>query len=802
MPETAGAPRVGAGPLDAPLPHFSAQDAAQVARDHFQVLGSADQLVSERDQNFRITGEDGCSFLLKIHNAAEDPGVVDMQTQAMLHVRRTDPSLPIMTPVPDPDGALHRIVTDSEGIPHIVRLLTFLAGEHLEGPDLDREAIVAFGVASARLGRSLRGFFHPAAGHTLLWNLREAPRLRGLLPDVDDQSRRRLLTAVLDGFEARALPRLPGLRAQVIHGDVSLDNTLFDRHRRVSGILDFGDMMHAATVADLLASAELVTDRDDPLEALAALCQGFSSVTPLEPEEVELLPDLLSVRWATSATLAAWRQKRYPACADYVRGWERGVWSMFARIEAAGPDRWRQQARDVIAAAVAGAAPVGSSREPPRSRGSAAAVAAMAARRRRLFGPAISPLSYDRPLHLVGGSGVWLSDAEGRTYLDAYNNVPVVGHCHPRVVAAVTAQVARLNTNVRYLHESALALAERLIAALPEGLDTVMFVNSGSEANDLAWRLATCATGGSGGLVTRSAYHGVTRAVAELSPAEWRTPDERPPHVALLPPPDGYRGRHRADQPGWGERYAEAVDTAVAQLARDGHRPAAMFIDAGFTSEGILRPPPTYLQEAVRRWRAAGGLFVGDEVQTGFGRPGTHLWGFQVHGVVPDIVTLGKPMGNGHPVAAVVTRAEIAQRFAEATEWFSTFGGNPVACAAGLAVLAVIDEEKLVQHADAMGHRLGEGLAVLAARHPVVGEVRRMGLLVGVELVRDRGTRDPAPGTASAVINRMRDQGVLIGNTGPEGNVLKIRPPLVIQEPEVDRLLAALDEGLGSVTIA
>ncbi len=769
-------------PLDAPLPRFTTTEAERVARDAFGVEGTASALVSERDQNFQIQTSAGGAFLLKIHNAVEDPLVVEMQTAAMRHVARTDPALPVMTPLPDVDGALQGTVRAVDGSTHLVRLLTFMPGRHLEGPDLDLAAIAAFGAVSARLGRSLRGFFHPAAGHALLWNVREALRLRPLLPQVDDPARRATLEGVLASFESRVLPALPTLRAQILHGDLTLDNALFDDRRRVSGIVDFGDMMHAPVIADLVASAELVTDRDDPVTALRALCAGFASVTPLEPIEVELLPDLLAVRWATSAVLAAWRQKQYPDCAEYVRGWEDQVWSVFRLIESIGMDEWRSRVR---AAAT----------DPPLPR-PPASVEAMAERRRRLFGAAISPLSYDRPLHLIGGAGAWLIDADGRRYLDAYNNVPVVGHGHPRVVEAIIAQVRRLNTNVRYLHDSALDLAERLVALMPDGLDTVMFVNSGSEANDLAWRLATCFTGGTGGVVTRSAYHGVTQVVSDLSPSEWRG-ETAPAHVALLTAPDGYRGPHRRDQPGWVDRYAAAVDSAIAELDGRGHRPAAMLIDAGFTSEGILCPPPAYLQDAVRRWRAAGGLFVGDEVQTGFGRAGSHLWGFQVHGVTPDIVTLGKPMGNGHPVAAVVTRAEIAERFAATTEWFSTFGGNPVAGEAGLAVLRVIEEESLLANAERMGRHLRTGLSALAGRHPCVGEVRGPGLLVGVELVRDPATREPDPVRAGAVVNRMREAGVLIGATGPDGNVLKVRPPLVIRRDEVDRLVTTLDTALG-----
>jgi 4-aminobutyrate aminotransferase-like enzyme len=321
-----------------------------------------------------------------------------------------------------------------------------------------------------------------------------------------------------------------------------------------------------------------------------------------------------------------------------------------------------------------------------------------------------------------------------------------------------------------------------------------MFVNSGSEANEIAWRLATIYTGGSGGIVTANAYHGVTAATATLSPEQWPRA-ERPPHVATIPAPDNYRGRYRAE-PEWSERYAAEVDNALAGLRQKDVRPAALFLDALFTSDGIFAPPPAYLREVVRRVHDVGGLYVADEVQCGHGRTGQHLWGFQSSGVAPDLVTLGKPMGNGHPVAAIVTRSEIAERFAASSTMFSTFGGNPVACRAALAVLDVIEEDNLIERAYATGARLRATLEALAARHEAVGDVRGMGLLIGVELVDDKEARRPAPRLANAVMNEMKERGVLVGLTGPDDNVLKIRPPLVLDDADAATITETLDAAL------
>ena len=303
-------------------------------------------------------------------------------------------------------------------------------------------------------------------------------------------------------------------------------------------------------------------------------------------------------------------------------------------------------------------------------------------RRRQRLGPGLE-LSYDNPLHVVRGEGVWLIDAAGRSFLDAYNNVPQVGHCHPSVVQALAQQAAMLNTNTRYLYESVLEYADRLTATLPGDLSTCMFVCSGSEANDLAWRLAKAHTQNSGAIVVEDAYHGTTDAVYELSPAEHGEGRPLAEHIATVPAPDGYRGRFRRDDPRYADRYAACIEDAALSLGVRGFAPAAFYLDLILASSGILVPPPGYLSAAFEKVRAAGGLCVADEVQSGFGRTGDHFWGFAAHDVVPDIVTLGKPIGNGFSMAAVVTTPAIVASLMEESEFFSTTGGNPVACAVG-----------------------------------------------------------------------------------------------------------------------
>ena len=434
-------------------------------------------------------------------------------------------------------------------------------------------------------------------------------------------------------------------------------------------------------------------------------------------------------------------------------------------------------------------------------------------RRQRSLGPAYS-LFYEQPVHLVRGEGAWLFDPAGRRYLDCYNNVASVGHCHPRVVDALSRQAATLNTHTRYLHEGIVAYAERLSATLPEPLRVCMFVCTGTEANDLALRIARAVTGNHGIVVTEDAYHGNSTAVFEMSTEEYPA-RERPAYLQALAAPCTYRGPFRgpgrdaaadggeAAGANGGEAaglgYAALVGEAVAALAARGHRPALFITDNAFSSNGVLTAPPGYLREGYRIVRAAGGLAVADEVQSGLCRLGDHYWGFQDSDVVPDIVSMGKPLGDGHPLAAVVTTPEIAAAFARRYGYFNTFGGNPVSAAVGLAVLDVIEEDRILQGVHDTGVFLRRGLAGLAERHELVGDVRGKGLFFGVELVRDRAQREPAPREVARVREHLRENGVLLGTSGPFNNVLKIRPPLVFDRQHAELFLQRLDEALTAV---
>ena len=419
-------------------------------------------------------------------------------------------------------------------------------------------------------------------------------------------------------------------------------------------------------------------------------------------------------------------------------------------------------------------------------------------RRRHALGPTYTHF-YREPLYLVRGDGVWLYDNEGRRYLDCYNNVPSVGHCHPHVVAALTRQIATLNTHTRYLHHNVIEYAERLATTLPGDLSVCLFVCTGSEANDLAYRIARAATGNEGAICTRGAYHGNTTLVSELSPEFHR---KRPPpgFVVDVEPPDQYRGPYANGEPDVAEKYADLVDVAIDELAGKGHRPAMMIIDSIYDAAGVHTPPPAYQQRVHEKVREAGGLIVCDEVQSGLTRLGDHYWGFMDSDVLPDIVTMGKPMGAGHPLAVVVTTPPIAAAFARETHYFNTFGGNPVSAAAGNAVLDVVEQENLLANVRRTGQHFMQGLRSLGAKHSLIGDIRGKGLFIAVELIEDRHARTPASEAAADVVESMREQGVLTALIGRDRNALKFRQPLVFNTEHADIALAALDHALAALS--
>jgi 4-aminobutyrate aminotransferase-like enzyme len=414
-------------------------------------------------------------------------------------------------------------------------------------------------------------------------------------------------------------------------------------------------------------------------------------------------------------------------------------------------------------------------------------------RRDAVLGPGYR-LFYRTPLEVVAGSGSHLISADGTDYLDVYNNVPSVGHSHPRIRDAVNRQLAQVNTNTRYVQKSLVDYAEQLVATFPGELTRATFTCTGSEANDLAYRIARYETGNDGVIVTANAYHGLTSAVASFSPS-LGAKSPLGSNVRVIDAPDALR----APTEDLAEVMAARVRDAVADLNRHGYGLAALYADSIFSSDGVYADPPGFLQGMVEAVHDAGGLYVADEVQPGFGRTGEGWWGFSRHGIVPDLVSIGKPMGNGLPIAGLILRAGVGERFGRDIRYFNTFGGSSVSVAAAQEVLNIIRDEELIDNADVIGRRLRAGITEIVGSAEQIGEVRGAGLFIGVDVVEDRARLAPDGRLAAELVNSLYDRKILISASGPAGNVLKIRPPLVFSADDCDRFLDALADTASTV---
>ncbi|MBT5432938.1 MAG: aminotransferase class III-fold pyridoxal phosphate-dependent enzyme [Rhodospirillaceae bacterium] len=775
-------------------PDFPEDQVHRIARRLFGIDGELKFLDSDRDLNFRLRNGDG-TWVLKFFHPEEDEGVIDFQTKALVHIAQTDPDMLVPKVVPTKRGLPFGRAKAPDGRTSIVRLLGWVPGTDLHLVEDNRNLRHSTGALVARLDKALQGFYHPSALHTLVWDIKQSPALRIHTGDIKNRNRRRLCEKALDGFIDHVLPRWTHLRGQVIHNDANMANVVVDPAKpdTAAGVIDFGDMIYGPIAAEVAMAADgFGFEVDDTMNAFIDVALGFDSVMPLMEDEVEVLFDMIAARFALTATIVARRAVARTGSPDYQPGLEKTSTDALDKILTVGREAGTAMFRDALRFPARSAKGTVSTPE-------ATDLKAQLKRRNKYLGKHLS-LFYKKPLHVERGEGAILYDANGRAFVDAYNNVTSVGHCHPHVVNAITRQASALGTNTRYVYSILAEYAERLQGTMPSHLNACVLVNSGSEANDIAWQMSTMLTGKRGGIVMHEAYHGITEAIAALSPV---TPENighgAGGHVAQLTPPDTYRGPWRKGEKGLADKYAADADRAIAELDQAGFGTACFMIDTSFCSDGIPDVPKGYLKKVAAKVRAAGGMIIGDEVQYGFGRPGTHMWGFEYHGMKPDIVTIGKPVGDGFPLGVVVTSREILNAFTEATGLFSTFGGNPVACAAGLAVLDVIENENLLEHCRITSEHMKAGLRELMERHECIGDVRGHGFVTGVEIVSNRETRTPDADTMVAIMNRMRELGVLTGREGHDGNVFKIRPPMVFSRDNADTLITAMDQAMSEM---
>jgi 4-aminobutyrate aminotransferase-like enzyme/Ser/Thr protein kinase RdoA (MazF antagonist) len=1013
-------------------PQFDVNDAVYLAQSTFGLPVTADALPSERDQNFRLTTDDGTRYVLKIANAMENQEMLDAQQQAMIHLAQQNAPCPQI--IPNLHGERFTTIESGDSTTHLMWLISFLDGIPLGKVQRHSPALlIELGQALGQIDKALAAFDHPAIHRHFHWDLAEGLSVVNQYKAlVADTALRQLIDQFVTLFEQDVVPILPTLRRSAIHNDANDYNIIVgggddwvSRNQQVVGLVDFGDMVHSYTIADLaIAISYAILDKPDPLTSAVQIVQGYHAAFPLPEHELEALFGLVCLRLCVSAVMAVHNMSQRPddpylaisqepiqrmlpklaqikppfatavfrhACGFGIQhkgakgekhkgksvvawlGENQGSFGsvldvdvrcdpvvvfdlsissplldgnpeknnepaltarLFAKMAAAGvavgigrydeprliytapafaagkhltnPHRTIHLGIDLFAqAGTAVYAPLDGTvhtfainaahldyggviilrHAPPDtlpfytlyghlSHDSLNALqlgqvikkgepfckmgipaenggwtphlhfqiitdllgmgcdfpgvgfahqrdlwrtlspdpnlilgipadqfptplpskAETLAMRKQRIGRNLS-IGYRDYVKVMRGWMQYLYDENGRCYLDAYNNVPHVGHCHPRIVAAAQRQMAILNTNTRYLHDTINELAERLTDTMPDPLSVCFFVNSASEGNELALRLARACTGQRDIIVLEAAYHGHTNGLIDISPYKHDGPGGKgaPAWVHTAPIPDTYRGLYKRDDKDAGHKYAAHVQAIIERLHGSGTGLSGYIAETLPSVGGQIVLPDGYLQSVYGDVRAAGGICIADEVQTGYGRIGTHFYGFLAHDVVPDIVVLGKPIGNGHPLSAVVTTPKIAAAFDNGMEFFSTFGGNTVSCAVGLEQLLVVQEERLQDHALTIGNRMLAGLRPFIDRYPIVGDVRGSGLFLGVELVRNRETLEPADTEASFIVNRMREHGILLGTDGPFHNVIKIRPPMPFTAADADFLMATMD---------
>jgi len=761
-----------------------------LVREHFGVKGELSPLPGEWDQNLRLDTSPTGTCVVKIANRGHDTGFLDLQNLAMARLADGWTAGACPRALDSLKGERIVEVQGNDGNAYRMRVLSFIPGKPLakvrptDSPTLER-----LGTAAGAMDACLEGFEHGSMHREFPWDLSHPEWISARTHHIANSGRRGIVERMLLQYRARVRPTLQSLPASVIHNDLNDENTLLDAHNdggwALAGVLDFGDMLWSHTVNELaILCAYTILESESPLDGITDLAHGYHGERPLSDDELHALFPLVCMRLCVSVTSSAIAAREDPDNAHRQIS-DAPAWAMLERLD--GID-WRD-AEDGLR----GACGLGKRQRSDPGRKDTQA------RRRRVLGPSLS-LAYEDPIEIVRGRGQFLYDSNGYAYLDCVNNVCHVGHSHPRVVSAMAAQAAVLNTNTRYLHPAIVAYAERLTATLPDPLSVCYFVNSGSEANELAVRLARAHTGRRDAIVLDDAYHGNTSTLVDLSPYKCEGPGGMglPDWVHKVEKPDPYRGPHRGTGAEVGRTYAAQVMAACDRLTAEDRPPAMFLCEPLLGCGGQVVLPEGYLREAFAHVRAAGGVCVADEVQVGMGRVGTDYWACEAMGATPDIITVGKPIGNGHPLGAVITTPDIATSFDNGMEFFSTFGGNPVSVAVGMAVMDVIEEEGLRERAARVGRYLAEGFCELARRHTMIGDVRGMGMFMGVELVRDRETLQPATEETARVIELVKSDRILLSAEGPFHNVLKIKPPLQFEETDADLLLGAIDRALST----
>ncbi|WP_223292982.1 MULTISPECIES: aminotransferase class III-fold pyridoxal phosphate-dependent enzyme [Shewanella] len=790
--------------LQTQVEEYSSSAVMALVQEHFQMAVEVKSLPGYVDLNYLLTDELGERFILKIANADESLAELDMQNAVMHYLNEQDLQ-PYLLPKVIKNLAGNEItpLQDSYGRQRSLRLLSYVPGIfYYEHQELASSHHAQLGALLGKLDLCLQGFSHSAASRHFDWDLKHAKSvIESKVGLITDSSQRQQVLSILSGFIHQVTPFIDELPQGVIHNDVNDYNLLLssgERDAAVIGLIDFGDMVHSYQINELaIACAYAILGAESPLAIIKAITLAYHQQRPLNGAELWVLLPLIAARLAVSVCNSAEAILAEPDN-DYLLVTAKPAWAAIATLLKLDAKSVGFELQRLCLSEKEGAGNCFSSAEGTDTTSSERHRDILSQRAERLF--KTLSVSYEQPLIIERGQGQFLLDEHNIAYLDMVNNVCHVGHCHPAVVAAGQEQMAKLNTNTRYLNDNILDYSQALLDTFPERLSVVMFVNSGSEANELAMRLMRCKTQSDELVVVDGAYHGNTNKAIEISPYKFNGPggEGAAEHIHIVPMPDPYRGPFKGMSVESGQAYAQSVEQAISALQQDGKQLGGYICESLQGVGGNLIMPNGYLKAVYQAVRHAGGVCIADEVQVGFGRVGSHWWAFETQDVVPDIVTLGKPIGNGHPMAAVVTTKEIAAAFVTGMEYFNTFGGNPVSCAIGKAVIDTIESENLMGNARDTGDYLQTCLRKLQKQFDIIGDVRGLGLFIGVELVEDEKLT-PATAKAQALIEWLKSRHILLSLDGPFNNVLKIKPPMVFNKDNVDYFIEQLAQGLSRI---
>ncbi len=712
-------------------------------------------------------------YVLKIYpNTHESMSLVQAENEALLFMADKGVTS-IQKPVPFGVGDYLPVV-ELDGSQYIFRLLTFLEGKFMLEVPQTPELYRSLGRVLAEMDRQLLQFDNYVyKSRKYKWDICNFELNRPYLQHIPDGKDRSLVKHFFLQYQQQVVPVIPQLRTSILYHDANEWNLLAN-DGEVTGVIDFGDMTHTLLINELaIAIAYGCYSKEDPLKWAPYIIEAYHKVLPLEELELKVLYYLVAGRLCITIANAAMARVEDPDN-DYAFVSEEYAWSMLRKWIAINPLAAENCFRRAAHMPALEKAPV----------------ADMIKNRQEHLSPILS-VSYKEPIHMIGAAKQYMYDARGNTFLDAYNNIPLVGHCHPKVVEAGQRQMARLNTNTRYLYGILDRYAESLLAKFPNQLNKIFFVNSGSAATDLALRMAQFHTQQKNIMVMEHGYHGNTMAAIDVSYYKFSHPRGigKGDHIHIAPLPDTYRGKYTNDDGTAGKQYAQEAIKLIEQSSQ----PIGTFITETILGcAGQVPLAKDYLKHLFPAIRKQGGVCIVDEVQTGFGRIGSHYWSYELQDVVPDIVILGKPMGNGHPIGAVVCTEEIAASFERGPEFFSSFGGNPVSCAIGLAVLQTVEEEGLQQHSQEVGEYYNTLFQQLQSEHGCIGDVRGTGLFLGADIVNP-GTKDPDTALASQIKNGLRDKHILISTDGPADNVIKTKPPLCFMKEDALRVVEEMD---------